>query len=600
MDALDGLLDPPDTAHAPGSSAADDVLALSIREHSGPPSLPAGDDTGDETPCRLVGRFAPVAGSFRATPLAVTFESSRHLPRQLAVSIEIPTRAVLACTTEGCILSLAVRGMAGRGIAFEYNTAADCFEAAGALAKAGLMDDDVLSEAEQDDDTGMEGIACAVLDESVLASRFDFAFEGAGCNLVAWERCLRVEGDDPPTPAARLTPGIMYVCEGGLVCTPRRAPCRAPAAPARPARSRRSAPARADLPARPELQGRQPRLPHHQGPTAHATRATPRRRAAAPPAPRTPGPWRGGRRAAAGERVRARRGGAGGAALRRHAGHRRAPRGAARDAHALHGGARAGLGGARPRGARARRGAQRGAQRGGARRRGRGRRGGGGAPPPPPPPPRTNWTRLVLSPVLSGHVSSFQAAREAAEEARGREWTRALEGRSAADLRADPHLLAAVAGRERPVRRAAPRRAAPALCPAAPLPLRPARDPPLRGARAGARSRGRASAARCRSAARPAVGLVSRAACARRCGCASRGRTSSARATQAATRGGCCGRSSARGGRCWTRSSRTLRRRSTRTSRAPSPPRTFMTACARSHPSPAPRRRVFSGAVRRV
>jgi hypothetical protein len=239
MDALDGLLDPPDTTHAPGSSAADDVLALSIREHSGPPSLPAGDDMRDETPCRLVGRFAPVAGSFRATPLAVTFESSRHLPRQLAVLLEIPTRAVLACTTEGCILSLAVRGMAGRGIAFEYNTAADCFEAAGALAKAGLMDDDVLSEAEQDDDTGMEGIACAVLDESVLASRFDFAFEGAGCNLVAWERCLRVEGDDPPTPAPCLTPGIMYVCEGGLVRTQRRAPCSAPAAPARPPRSRR-------------------------------------------------------------------------------------------------------------------------------------------------------------------------------------------------------------------------------------------------------------------------------------------------------------------------------------------------------------------------
>jgi len=56
-----------------------------------------------------------------------------------------------------------------------------------------------------------------------------------------------------------------------------------------------------------------------------------------------------------------------------------------------------------------------------------------------------------------GEGGEEEAAREAAEEARGREWTRALEGRSAADLRADPHLLAAVAGRARPVRRAAPR-----------------------------------------------------------------------------------------------------------------------------------------------
>jgi len=30
-----------------------------------------------------------------------------------------------------------------------------------------------------------------------------------------------------------------------------------------------------------------------------------------------------------------------------------------------------------------------------------------GAPPPPPPPSRTNWTRLVPPPVLTGHVSSL-------------------------------------------------------------------------------------------------------------------------------------------------------------------------------------------------
>ena len=28
-------------------------------------------------------------------------------------------------------------------------------------------------------------------------------------------------------------------------------------------------------------------------------------------------------------------------------------------------------------------------------------------PPPPPPPSRTNWTRLVSRPVLTGHVSSL-------------------------------------------------------------------------------------------------------------------------------------------------------------------------------------------------
>ena len=32
-------------------------------------------------------------------------------------------------------------------------------------------------------------------------------------------------------------------------------------------------------------------------------------------------------------------------------------------------------------------------------------------PPPPPPPSRTNWTRLVPLPVLTGHVSSLQAGR---------------------------------------------------------------------------------------------------------------------------------------------------------------------------------------------
>ena len=39
------------------------------------------------------------------------------------------------------------------------------------------------------------------------------------------------------------------------------------------------------------------------------------------------------------------------------------------------------------------------------------------SPPPlsPPPPYRTNWTHLVLSPVLTGHVSSSLQAREAAD-----------------------------------------------------------------------------------------------------------------------------------------------------------------------------------------
>ena len=180
MDALEGLLDPPKDADNAFSglgvlnTASDDVLALSDGEFLSPAPVEkpvaaahdeaSGGDGYEGTPCRLVGRFSPVSGSFRAGRM-LTFESSKHLPRQLAVSLEIPTRAVLACTTEGSVLSLGVQGMAGRGIAFEYNSPQDCFEAAGALAQAGLMDDDVLSDTEEQDDIGMEGIACAVLDE---------------------------------------------------------------------------------------------------------------------------------------------------------------------------------------------------------------------------------------------------------------------------------------------------------------------------------------------------------------------------------------------------------------------------------------------------
>ena len=234
VDALEGLLDPPkdaDNAFAGlGVLKSDAVLALSDGEFLSPAPVgnhasaaqdgASGGDGDEATPCRLVGRFSPVSGSFRAGRM-LTFESSKHLPRQLAVSLEIPTRAVLACTTEGSVLSLGVQGMAGRGIAFEYNSPQDCFEAAGALAQAGLMDDDVLSEPEEQDDIGMEGIACAVLDEVVLASRFSFAFEGSGCNLVAWERCHRVDDAAGQAPARR-SPGIMYVCEGGLIFLPDR------------------------------------------------------------------------------------------------------------------------------------------------------------------------------------------------------------------------------------------------------------------------------------------------------------------------------------------------------------------------------------------
>lgn len=184
MDALEGLLDPPQEASSAFSglgllnTASDDVLALSDGGgflSPAPVESPvaaaldgaSGGDADEGTACRLVGRFSPVSGSFRICEggRKISFESSKHLPRQLAVSLEIPTRAVLACTSEGSVLSLGVQGMAGRGIAFEYNSAADCFEAAGALAQAGLMDDDVLSDSEEQDDIGMEGIACAVLDE---------------------------------------------------------------------------------------------------------------------------------------------------------------------------------------------------------------------------------------------------------------------------------------------------------------------------------------------------------------------------------------------------------------------------------------------------
>ena len=209
------------------------------------------------TPCRLVGRFAPVQGSFTVDCAAVTFHSSPRL-RQLSVNLSIPTRSILACTTEGCAVSLAIQGMAGRGISFEFDSAAQCCKAALSLATAGQMSEEEL-DAGTEEDADLGGCS-AVLDEVVLCSRFSFALSD-GCRLLAWERCtcLPVAHSSPApshcaanapdindvhepghkgAPAAersetvvtdsnhitavRPVGGILYVCEGGLIFLPDR------------------------------------------------------------------------------------------------------------------------------------------------------------------------------------------------------------------------------------------------------------------------------------------------------------------------------------------------------------------------------------------
>ena len=69
--------------------------------------------------CRLVGRFAPVQGHFDVDCAAVPFRSAQRL-RQLSVALRIPTRSILACTTEGSMMSLAVQGMAGHFIRVQF------------------------------------------------------------------------------------------------------------------------------------------------------------------------------------------------------------------------------------------------------------------------------------------------------------------------------------------------------------------------------------------------------------------------------------------------------------------------------------------------
>lgn len=92
------------------------------------------------TPCRLVGRFAPIVGAFTATRDYVAFHSNPHLSRQIAVKLLIPTRAIKdsRLDADGRVLQVGVQGMAGRSLSFEYNNAIDCSDAAMALATAGV------------------------------------------------------------------------------------------------------------------------------------------------------------------------------------------------------------------------------------------------------------------------------------------------------------------------------------------------------------------------------------------------------------------------------------------------------------------------------
>ncbi len=231
----------------------EDLLCGEVTEkHDCQLAVPAG------TPCRLVGRFAPVQGILQVDCAAVTFQSTPRL-RQLSVFLSIPTRSILACTTEGCAVSLAVHGMACRGVSFEFNSAAHCCQAALSLATAGQMSEEEL-DAGTETDLDLEGGCSAVLDEVVLSSRFNFALSD-GCRLLAWERCTcqpavhsvaapathaasvsdirsqlvqlepglkeaqahtSANAGNNEAANARPVAGILYVCEGGLIFLPDR------------------------------------------------------------------------------------------------------------------------------------------------------------------------------------------------------------------------------------------------------------------------------------------------------------------------------------------------------------------------------------------
>jgi len=220
-------------------------------------SAPTSERPERGAACRLVGRFAPVQGWFSVDCHAgVTFRSAQRL-RQLSVFLCIPTRSILACTTDGCMVSLSVQGMAGRGISFEFNSAEQCCQAALSLATAGQQSEEELDSATEED-IALEGGCSAVLDEVVLGSRFGFAL-GSGCRLLAWERCLcfatvdrqlSAHGIAEPDPGSHDTqrnsdcaeaqggagadaagsdgharaavPGILYVCDSGVVFLPDR------------------------------------------------------------------------------------------------------------------------------------------------------------------------------------------------------------------------------------------------------------------------------------------------------------------------------------------------------------------------------------------
>ncbi|EKX44371.1 hypothetical protein GUITHDRAFT_139903 [Guillardia theta CCMP2712] len=174
------------------------------------------EDLSSWIPCRMVGRFAPVQGFFLADGAFVRFKSAASL-RQLSTDLAVPTSSIMACTTEGCALSVAVLGMAGKGLSFEYHSPALCCQAALLLAQAGEGSEEPLatdtpSQREEEAD-------CAVLDEVILSSRLG-PLVGEELRLLAWERCMCTSGTEATKAMQR--PGVLYVCEKALFFVPDR------------------------------------------------------------------------------------------------------------------------------------------------------------------------------------------------------------------------------------------------------------------------------------------------------------------------------------------------------------------------------------------
>eukprot|EP00960_Hanusia_phi_P073606 768051-Hanusia_phi.AAC.3 len=175
------------------------------------------EDLTNWIPCRMVGRFTPVQGFFTADSAFVRFKSAKSL-RQLATDLSVPTGSIMACTTEGCALSLAVLGMAGKGLSFEYHSPALCCQAALLLAQAGEGSEEPLA-ADEERKEEEETESSAVLDEIILSSRVG-PLVGEDLRLLAWERCMCMRGMEASRALER--PGVLYVCEKALFFVPDR------------------------------------------------------------------------------------------------------------------------------------------------------------------------------------------------------------------------------------------------------------------------------------------------------------------------------------------------------------------------------------------